>query len=170
MPTLSSAPMIMAMILSTMGFNTCCLDVFVARGSAVDEEAWIDLINVHLGAVPHKVVVDPQELGRDLDDMIKIQGEPFSSTSIYAQYRVFRLTRESGVTVILDGQGADELLAGYLGYPQAYLQSLTGKHCYMSIPIFLNNWSAWPGRSLKQALLILGSVLTPVKARKLATY
>ena len=50
--------------------------------------------------------------------------EPFSSTSQYSQYNVFRLVRESGVTVTLDGQGADELLAGYPGYHGVFLSTL----------------------------------------------
>lgn len=53
------------------------------------------------------------DLVRDLDSLVFTQGEPFGSTSIYAQNRVFRLARDHGVTVMLDGQGADELFAGY---------------------------------------------------------
>ena len=41
------------------------------------------------------------------------QEEPCGSTSIYAQWCVMRLARQHGVTVLLDGQGADELFGGY---------------------------------------------------------
>ena len=141
---------------------------FVAPGSAVDEERWADVVNQHVGAIAHKTVVDPLELGHDLDDMIQAQGEPFGSTSIYAQYRVFRLARDKGITVTLDGQGADELLAGYSGYPQGYLRSLLEKGGYLDVPPFMWHWSAWPGRGVKQSLLTLGAILTPPQARKLA--
>ena len=90
---------------------------YVARDSAANEEPWADLVNQYVGAISHKVAVTPEELGQDLDDMIRIQGEPFGSTSIYAQYRVFRLAREHGITVTLDGQGADELLADLANRP-----------------------------------------------------
>jgi asparagine synthase (glutamine-hydrolysing) len=86
-------------------------------------------------------------MAHDLDDMIRAQGEPFGSTSIYAQYRVFKAARAQGVTVTLDGQGADEMLAGYSGYPGQRLHSLLDKKDWRGAVIFLNNWAKWPGRS-----------------------
>lgn len=120
---------------------------YIAAGSEMSEEAWVDLINTHVSAVPHKISVGSDELVRDLDSMILAQGEPFGSTSIYAQYRVFQLARESGVTVTLDGQGADEMLAGYNGYPGQRLRSLVEKGRLAEAASFLNEWAKWPGRS-----------------------
>lgn len=129
---------------------------YIARDSDVSEEAWIDRVNDYVGAVPHKVVVNSDQLTRDLDSMILAQGEPFGSTSIYAQYRVFQLARECGVTVTLDGQGADEMLAGYNGYPGQRLRSLIEKGQLGEALHFLDEWSKWPGRSrllgVKQAV------------------
>ncbi|MGE8359084.1 asparagine synthase (glutamine-hydrolyzing) [Pseudomonas sp.] len=120
---------------------------YIAQGSSVSEEVWVDLVNQYVGAQPHKITVGGTELVRDLDDMIIAQGEPFGSTSIYAQYRVFQLAREHGVTVTLDGQGADELLAGYNGYPGHRLHSLIDKGKWRQAWAFLNAWAEWPGRS-----------------------
>lgn len=136
---------------------------FIARGSEVDEECWVDMVNKHIRAIPHKVVVDPIELGYDMDDIIKVQGEPFGSTSIYAQYRVFRLASEKGIKVTLDGQGADELLAGYNGYPHGYLRSMFDKHRFNEVYGFLNAWSKWPGRSKNEAILLLARQLMAKK-------
>jgi asparagine synthase (glutamine-hydrolysing) len=125
---------------------------YVARGSAVSEEVWVDRINAHVGAIGHKVEVDPRELAQDLDDMIASQGEPFGSTSIYAQYRVFKLAREHGVTVTLDGQGADELLAGYSGYPGKRARSLLDEGRHGELWRFLHGWSQWPDRELSEGV------------------
>ena len=46
------------------------------------------------------------------------------SSSIYAQFNVFSLAAKHGVKVMLDGQGADELLAGYHKYYSWYWQKL----------------------------------------------
>jgi asparagine synthase (glutamine-hydrolysing) len=86
---------------------------YVAQDPAVDEERWIDLVGRASRAHVHKVAIVPEELARDLERLIAAQGEPFGSTSIYAQRRVFELARASGVKVMLDGQGADELFGGY---------------------------------------------------------
>lgn len=120
---------------------------YIARDSSISEETWVDRINGHVGAKAHKVTVSAAELGADLDEMIRVQGEPFGGTSIYAQFRVFRLARESGVTVTLDGQGADELLAGYNGYPGQRIRSLLEKGRVGEAWDFLNAWAQWPGRS-----------------------
>ncbi|MGP1680895.1 MAG: asparagine synthase (glutamine-hydrolyzing) [Giesbergeria sp.] len=123
---------------------------YIAAGSEVSEEHWVDRVNAHVGATPHKVTATGAELARDLDDMIRAQGEPFGSTSIYAQYRVFQLAKENGITVTLDGQGADEMLAGYSGYPGPRLRSLLETGQIPQAWQFLNHWAQWPGRSFAQ--------------------
>ena len=128
---------------------------FVARGHALNEEPWADLVNAHTGAVAHKVLAAPEELANDLDDLIRTQGEPFGSTSIYAQYRVFKAAREAGVVVTLDGQGADELLAGYWGYPHARLRSLLETGHWRAGVRLLTGWHHTTGRPVAEALLPL---------------
>lgn len=133
---------------------------FIASGSDVNEEHWVDRVNAHVGAIPHKVHVTSQELASDLDDMIKSQGEPFGSTSIYAQYRVFKLAKDHGITVTLDGQGADEMLAGYKGYPGQRMRSLIETGRIQEAWNFLGEWSKWPGRSKKLGLKTLLGQMT----------
>lgn len=141
---------------------------FVAPGTSVNEEKWIDIVNQHVGAVSHKVLITPEDWVADLDDMIRVQGEPFGSTSIYAQYRVYRLAKENGVTVTLDGQGADELLAGYNGYPVQRVRSLIDSNRYLDAVHFLRAWGRWPGRSTSTALMQLVSPFVPRGLRGIA--
>ena len=70
-----------------------------------------------------------------LSELVKIQGEPFQSTSHYAQWEVMKACREAKFKVILSGQGADECLAGY----DIYLSSLAGQYLSkFKIDKFLN--------------------------------
>lgn len=130
---------------------------FVAKDSPVSEESWIDIINKEVGAKSHKIFVEANELARDLDDMILAQGEPFGSTSIYAQYRVFKSAREAGITVTLDGQGADELLGGYNGYPGKRIHSMLDQGSLLDAVSFLRSWTKWPGRTLSHGLKLVVS-------------
>jgi len=97
---------------------------YIASDPTLSEEKWVDLAAVAAGARVVKVSPSETDLLTDLDDLIKCQDEPFGSTSIYAQHRVFRSAAEHGVKVMLDGQGADEMLAGYRPYISVRIASL----------------------------------------------
>jgi len=90
-----------------------------------DESRYIDDVVAATGVDAHKTEPSPEKLWDDIDRLVYMQDEPFGSLSIYAQYCVMRLAREQ-VKVVLDGQGADELLAGYLAYQGSYLRGLIG--------------------------------------------
>lgn len=134
---------------------------FVAADAEISEEKWIRRINDSVSATDYKTLATGRELSHDLVDMIRTQGEPFGSTSIYAQYRVFKLAKESGVTVTLDGQGADELLAGYRGYPGQRIMSLFESGKPIEAVRFARQWSRWPGRRHGDAWMYLGHLLLP---------
>jgi asparagine synthase (glutamine-hydrolysing) len=75
----------------------------------------------------HIVNVNGVDLIADWEKLCEQQEEPFGSASIYAQYKVFELAKQHGVKVLLDGQGADETLAGYHKYYKWYWQELFRK-------------------------------------------
>jgi asparagine synthase (glutamine-hydrolysing) len=89
---------------------------FTARfpGFERDEWSYAEAVARAAGVAQHHGVQPTgDELLEDLEDVVRCQGEPFGSASIYAQWRVMRAAREEGITVLLDGQGADELFGGY---------------------------------------------------------
>jgi asparagine synthase (glutamine-hydrolysing) len=88
-----------------------------------DESRYIDEVVAATGVDAHRTEPSPEKLWDDIDRLVYMQDEPFGSLSIYAQYCVMRLAREQ-VKVVLDGQGADELLAGYLAYQGSYIGGL----------------------------------------------
>ncbi|MBX5443163.1 MAG: asparagine synthase (glutamine-hydrolyzing), partial [Solirubrobacteraceae bacterium] len=79
-----------------------------------DEWPYAHLTAQAAGVVEHHAVAPTAaDLARDLDALVADLEEPTASASVYAQWRVSQAAREAGVTVMLDGQGADELFAGY---------------------------------------------------------
>ena len=83
---------------------------------ALSEGPWIDLVTAHSDTHAHSVTPDPLRLIDESQLLHWHQEEPFLSASIYLQWCVMRLASEQRTTVLLDGQGADELLAGYQSY------------------------------------------------------
>jgi asparagine synthase (glutamine-hydrolysing) len=90
-----------------------------------DESRYIDEIVSATGVDSHRTEPAPAQLWDDIDRLVWVQDEPFGSLSIYAQYCVMRLAQKN-VKVVLDGQGADELLGGYLAYQASYIRGLLG--------------------------------------------
>ena len=70
------------------------------------------------------VIVSADKMLNDWEKLCYHQEEPFGSASVYAQYKVFELAKQHNVKVLLDGQGADETLAGYHKYYKWYWQEL----------------------------------------------
>ena len=135
---------------------------YIADEPAISEEPWVDLLGAHAGAIVHKVRASPDDLLADLDRLIYTQDEPFGSTSIYAQFRVFDLARQHGVKVMLDGQGADEMLAGYRQYVPARLGSLLRQGRLGEAYRFANRAAELPGmRGRLRLWLQAGRLLMP---------
>lgn len=93
-------------------------------GYAKDERKYIDYIIEKTNVSPHFVTPHDDGLIRDIEKLIWHQEEPFGTASIYAQFCVMRLAKENNVTVLLDGQGADEYLGGYHGYYHPFFNDL----------------------------------------------
>lgn len=134
---------------------------YIAEGDALSEEKWVDLVNDTVGAKPHKVRAGTADLARDMETLVRVQGEPFGSTSIYAQYLVFQAAQAAGITVTLDGQGADEMLAGYDGYPGHRMLSLFEERRPIAAHRFAWASARWPGRSYHRNWMEFGRIVMP---------
>ena len=90
-------------------------------GTAADEGKEMDVIANAIHPIRHEVSPNPARLMEELENFAWANELPVDSASQYAQYCVFRKARETGVTVLLDGQGADEILGGYEQYFASFL-------------------------------------------------
>jgi len=93
--------------------NTCS----IAFGEAdFDESAYARQVS-QLFNTQHKVEhVDPDDYSL-LDVLVDLYDEPFADSSALPTYRVCQLAKKH-VTVVLSGDGGDEVLAGYRRYAQ----------------------------------------------------
>jgi asparagine synthase (glutamine-hydrolysing) len=99
---------------------TLAQKTFSGRFDTVDptlsEGPQIDAVVRSARVSAHAVTPEPHRLVEESERLHWHQEEPFLSASIYLQWCVMRLAAEHRTTVLLDGQGADELLAGYQFY------------------------------------------------------
>lgn len=82
--------------------------------SEFSEEHYIDDVVKRYPLISHKIRPAPAELQEDFDALLSAIEEPFRSLSVYSQFKIYQHIRsQTGVKVVLNGQGADELFGGY---------------------------------------------------------
>jgi len=89
------------------------LKVFTARFEGYDESRFARQVATQIAAEAHWISPTAKGFVQELDSLIWHQEEPFEFIGAYAQWCVFKLIHQAGIKVTLDGQGGDELLAGY---------------------------------------------------------
>lgn len=94
----------------------------VFPGFEKDESPFIEQVAQSCQLESFTTTPDARSFADNLLALVRCQDEPFGSASVFAQWCVYRLARENGVTVLLDGQGADEVLGGYTKYTHWFLQ------------------------------------------------
>ena len=93
-------------------------------GFEKDEGAFAAAVAKRYGLEHHIVEVKEEDIPDLVAKVMAHQEEPFASASPLAQYKVYEEARRQGVTVLLDGQGADEVLGGYHKYYRWYWSEL----------------------------------------------
>ena len=96
----------------------------VFPGFVKDESEWSRRVANHFNITQHTIAPSYKDLEKHWNNFIYHQEEPVQSSSAFTQFMVYKLAKENDVTVLLDGQGADETLAGYAKYVHWYLLHL----------------------------------------------
>jgi asparagine synthase (glutamine-hydrolysing) len=104
-----------------------------------DESHLAKSISEKSGLIWHQIIPSEESIEADLKDMIIKNGEPFTSLSMFAQYKVMQKASELGLKVILDGQGGDEL---YLGYPRLAQKAVFSYFYNCQLFKFWHEWNA----------------------------
>ncbi len=99
---------------------TSCYDY----AKEIDERFFSDLVVKNSECSNLKVKPHADKIKRDFESLVWHQDEPFASLSVFAGWCVMEAAKESGVKVLLDGQGGDETL---LGYERFYAYALKEK-------------------------------------------
>ena len=97
------------------------------KTSADEHDYLMDALDGNI--IAHIITPDAPTL-EDINTIMKIQSGPFPSLSLYVQYKLIELASQH-VDVLIDGQGPDELLCGYIGYQATYIKELFKRKYYL---------------------------------------
>jgi asparagine synthase (glutamine-hydrolysing) len=101
---------------------------FTARSSdpRIDEGRYVKAMLEATRSRNHEILPDDRTLLEELDLLLWHMDEPFHTAAVYGHWKLMELTRNAGITVVLDGSGGDEALHGYHYslYPSIYLSLL----------------------------------------------
>lgn len=103
-----------------------------------------------------------------LRELIWYQDEPFASTSIFSQWCVYKTTAENGLKVMLDGQGADEQLAGYNEFVVARFAHLFKRMQWVKLAEEIQSCRRLRGDNYSFVIKGIANVLLPERIRQKA--
>ena len=93
-------------------------------GFEKDETVYSKTVAKYFQIQQHIITPTAGDMINGFENLMYHQEEPLQSSSVFTQYMVYKLAKEKGITVLLDGQGADEILGGYKKYAHWFLQEL----------------------------------------------
>lgn len=126
----------------------------IFEGEEIDESKFSKLIVKENNLKGVFTSPNPDEVINQLDKILEIQGEPIGSMSPLVQYFVMKEAKKNNLTVMLDGQGADELFAGYTHYIDTYFKELSGNLHWRKLYRKYKEHMAFSERDIKHKILI----------------
>jgi asparagine synthase (glutamine-hydrolysing) len=96
----------------------------VNQSDEYNEAKWAELVVNKTKTDWIKTNCTSADLMNELEKIIYHQDIPLLSTSTYAQYKVMQAAATNGIHILIDGQGGDELFAGYAPFYSAYYSEL----------------------------------------------
>jgi asparagine synthase (glutamine-hydrolysing) len=97
------------------------------------ERPFIDAVVAKGNLLPCLFTMTPELAWSSVDRVVDVQGQPLLGQDLIAQYHAYRIARETGATVVLDGQGADEMLGGMPYYETPIFLELIARAQYIAL-------------------------------------
>jgi asparagine synthase (glutamine-hydrolysing) len=146
------------------------LSAFCYLDPKYDERAYIDATLEQTGARMTPLSCTPRQLWDCLPDALRAHDEPMHSLTPLVGYQLMKLTAQHGIKVVLNGQGADETLAGYGSYFTAYWQSLLRRGALGLLTAEVRDWARANGRAPLAELAGVGNRAVREALRRVPAY
>lgn len=113
-------------------FSSCSAD------KRYDERIWMDEVVKYTRVDGNFIYPSGKEIFIHSERIIWHQDEPYQSQSAFLGFHVFEKAKEKNVTVLLNGQGADEYLSGYNSFKQMRLENMLRKLKFKAVKNEIN--------------------------------
>ncbi len=110
-----------------------------------DEWEYAEILVKQTNVDAVKVFPSFEKLKTDFDRFLWHMDYPFGSTSQFSQWCVFEAAKKEGIKVMLNGQGADEQLAGYRGNDMSLYIGLLSKGMYTELVKEVTSYRSYTG-------------------------
>ena len=125
-------------------------------GEAIDESDFArKLLDIHPDLDQHFTTPTSDSFFQHFDELVLSQERPIGSASVFAQYAVMKLAADNNMKVLLDGQGADEVLGGYYPFAGAYLLGLLRRGKFLKfrreLVLLKSNFNPGMGKAMLRA-------------------
>lgn len=133
--------LIVGFIKSTEG-----LDGFEAYSAVFEDEVYSEKKYINRNAefldfIPNYIYPKPNDLLKNIEELVDVQEMPFRSLSVLSQYLIYKEVAKQGkVKVLLNGQGADEIFTGYTEHYSFYFASLFKKMQYPRLVVEIRSF------------------------------
>ena len=108
-------------------------NVYYDGKNETDERFWVnDVVKTYSNITPHFITPTDNDIQKSLKKIIYHQDGPIPSSGIMSQYFLFENAKKDNIKVIIDGQGADEYLAGYFNFYPYFFSYLLKKFRFKS--------------------------------------
>ncbi len=142
----STIACIMRDILNETSSNSIKTITSCSTDKRFDESKYADSVNHKINANSFKVYPTFEKLKTDVERLIWHMDYPFASTSIFSQWCVFEHAKKQDLSVMINGQGADEQLAGYEGNDVTFYTGLMVKKRFLVLSREIYAYKRYKGK------------------------
>ncbi|MGC6480078.1 MAG: asparagine synthase (glutamine-hydrolyzing) [Flavobacteriaceae bacterium] len=134
----SSAIVAMAHKLGPVNQNTTFSIVY--PGESIDESVYVDEVLHQTKFDNSRTTPSAQDLEEEMSNFLYCLEEPIPNLSYFNDFILRKLVKKNQITVTLEGQGADEILAGYRSFVLPYLFDLLDQRRFKKFIIDKNHF------------------------------
>ncbi len=114
--------------------------IYYEGNGGVDERPWVkEVLNAYPNVEGFTHTPSDDEVAEVFADALWHADVPLSGSSPFSQYFVMQLAAKQGIKVLLDGQGADEMLGGYM---HSFYRLIGGLMVQGRFPKAIQEWDA----------------------------